>query len=200
MPGARPRAVAPVDAKEDHEDDHRCGRSPVHVGRHGVSHGSANRRSASGRSASGRSGRAWSRNVGRASPDVRHASPDVGGDRPAGCLRRDGWRHGQARIRQIYVTCDASVIVTVAGWKYWTAVSARSQGGKLLVNTCQPGCAAGHYRKYASTLIFYRARSRHGVRYFTRMRLRYRHGGFRSYVYRWGRCPGGTRPVWVGGP
>src|SRR5450755_1014045 len=112
----------------------------------------------------------------------------------------DGWRHGQARIRQIYVTCDASVIVTVAGWKYWTAVSARSRGGRLLVNTCQPDCAAGHYRKYASTLIFYRARSRHGVRYFTRMRLRYRHGRFRSYVYRWGRYPGGTLPVWVGGP
>ena len=112
----------------------------------------------------------------------------------------DGWRHGQARIRQIYVTCDASVIVTVAGWKYWTAVSARARGGRLLVNTCQPDCAAGHYRKYASTLIFYRSRSRHGVRYFTRMRLRYRHGRFRSYVYRWGRYPGGTRPVWVGGP
>jgi hypothetical protein len=112
----------------------------------------------------------------------------------------DGWRHGQAKVRRIYLTCDTSVIVTVAGWKYWTAISARSRGGKLLVDTCQPDCAAGHYRKYASTLIFYRARSRHGVRYFTRMRLRYWHGRFRSYVYRWERYPGGIRPVWVGGP
>ena len=80
--GCRPRAVAPVDAKEDDEDDHRCGRSPVHVGRRGASHGSASRRSASGRS-----GGTWSRNVGRASPDVRHASHDVGGDCPAGRLR-----------------------------------------------------------------------------------------------------------------
>jgi hypothetical protein len=112
----------------------------------------------------------------------------------------DGWRHGQSRIRRLYLTCDASVIVTVAGWKYWTAVSARSRGGKLAVNTCQPDCAAGHYRKYPGTLIFYRARSRHGVRYFTRLRLRYWHGRFRSYVYRWATYPGGTRPVWVGGP
>ena len=112
----------------------------------------------------------------------------------------DGWHRGQVRFRRIYLSCDGSVIVTVTGWKYWTAISARSLGGRVLVNTCRPDCAAGHYRKYASTLVLYRARSRHGVRYFTRMRLRYWHGRLRSYVYRWGRYPGGTRPVWVGGP
>ena len=112
----------------------------------------------------------------------------------------DGWHHGQVRFRRIYLTCDGSVIVTVTGWKYWTAISARSRGGKLLVDTCRPDCAAGHYRKYASTVVFYRARWHHGVRYFTRMRLRYWHGRLRNYVYRWGRYPGGSRPVWVGGP
>ena len=112
----------------------------------------------------------------------------------------DGWHRGQVRFRRIYLSCDGSVIVTVPGWKYWTAISARSRGGRLLVNTCRPDCAAGHYRKYASTLVLYRARSRHGVRYFTRMRLRYWHGRRRSYAYRWARYPGGTRPVWAGGP
>jgi hypothetical protein len=94
MPGARPRAVAPVDAKEDDEDDHCCGRSPVDVGRHGASHGSANRRSASRRS-----GGARSRNVGRDRPAgrlrLRRVAPRTGQDPPdLRHLRRERDRHG----------------------------------------------------------------------------------------------------------
>jgi hypothetical protein len=111
-----------------------------------------------------------------------------------------GWQHGQLKVREIEITCDSSVVVTAKGWKYWTAVAARSIGGKLWVNTCRPDCAAGHYRTYAGTVEFYRPRSHDGVRYFTRLRLRYHHGRLRSYVYRWATYPGGSLPVWVGGP
>lgn len=41
---------------------------------------------------------------------------------------------------------------------------------------------------------------RHGGRYFSRMRLRYWHGGQRDYVYRWAVLPGATIPGWNGGP
>ena len=41
---------------------------------------------------------------------------------------------------------------------------------------------------------------RDGVRYFSRMRLRYWHGGQRDYVFRWAVLPGATIPGWNGGP
>jgi hypothetical protein len=112
----------------------------------------------------------------------------------------DGWRRGLVRMREFDVTCDASVVVTTKGWKYWTGTSARSRGGKLWVNTCQPNCAAGNYRTYPGTVVFYRVRWHRGVRYFSRMRLRYRHGRLRGYVYHWARYPGASQPVWLGGP
>jgi len=112
----------------------------------------------------------------------------------------DGWRRGLVRMREFDVTCDASVVVTTKGWKYWTGTSARSRGGKLWVNICQPNCAAGNYRTYPGTVVFYRVRWHRGVRYFSRMRLRYRHGRLRGYVYHWARYPGASQPVWLGGP
>jgi hypothetical protein len=112
----------------------------------------------------------------------------------------DGWHRGRTRVPQVDISCDGSVVVTVTGWKYWSAVSARSARGQLWVDTCRPNCAAGHYRTYPATVVFYRARSHDGVRYFTRLRLQYSHGLLRDYLYRWATYPGASVPVWIGGP
>ena len=54
--------------------------------------------------------------------------------------------------------------------------------------------ASGRLRRRHSDAV------RNGVRYFSRMRLRYRHGGQRDYVFRWAVLPGATIPGWNGGP
>jgi hypothetical protein len=81
----------------------------------------------------------------------------------------------------------------------WSGSSARASG-QLWVNTCAPTCAAGHYRTYRAQVSFWRVAIRDGVRYFSRMRLSYRHGGQRDYVYRWAVLPGASIPGWNGGP
>jgi hypothetical protein len=68
------------------------------------------------------------------------------------------------------------------------------------VNTCTPTCSAGHYRTYPAQVSFSRVAVHNGVRYFSRMTLRYRHGHQRDYVYRWGILSGATIPGWNGGP
>jgi hypothetical protein len=52
----------------------------------------------------------------------------------------------------------------------------------------------------AVAISFWRVAVRDGVRYFSRMRLRYWHGGQRDYVFRWAVLPGATIPGWNGGP
>jgi hypothetical protein len=111
-----------------------------------------------------------------------------------------GWHGGQVRAPTVAISCFGTVVVTVTSWAYWTGVSARSARASLGIDTCKPTCEAGRIRKYAATVIFYRVRAHDGVRYYSRLRLRYRHSGERGYTYRWARYPGATIPVWVGGP
>jgi hypothetical protein len=111
-----------------------------------------------------------------------------------------GWHDGQTRDSVISLSCDPGVLVRAAGWKYWTGVSARSRDAKLWVDNCTPDCVRGHYRKYPATVILYRVRCHYGVRYYSRLKLMYRHDRRRTYVYRWAKYPGATIPVWIGGP
>ena len=110
----------------------------------------------------------------------------------------DGWHQGRARPPVIYLG-ESNVFVRTPHWSAWSGSSARASG-KLWVNTCTPTCAAGHYRSYRAQVSFWRVAVRNGVRYFSRMRLRYRHGGQRDYVFRWAVLPGATIPGWNGGP
>ena len=55
------------------------------------------------------------------------------------------------------------------------------------------------YRVYRAQVGFWRVAARDGVRYFSRMRLRYWHGGQRDYVYRWAVLPGATSPAGTAG-
>ena len=112
-----------------------------------------------------------------------------------------GRHDGQVQPGTVYLDCmSGNAFVKTPSWAYWTAEAAKtSQPGQprtavLWVNTCTPMCAAGHYRKYKAVL------SVHGVRFFTRMRLRYTHGSARDYTFRWGTYPGATLPGWIGGP
>jgi hypothetical protein len=109
-----------------------------------------------------------------------------------------GWHQGRARLPVIYLG-GSNVFVRTPRWPAWSGSSARASG-TLFVNTCTPTCSAGHYRTYRAQVSFWRAGVHHGVRYFTRMRLRYWHGGQRDYVYRWAVLPGAAIPGWNGGP
>jgi len=109
-----------------------------------------------------------------------------------------GWHQARARPPVIYLA-ESNVFVRTPYWSAWSGSSARASG-KLFVNTCTPTCAAGHYRTYRAQVSLWRVAVRHGVRYFSRMRIRYWHGGQRDYVYRWTVLPGATIPGWNGGP
>jgi hypothetical protein len=111
-----------------------------------------------------------------------------------------GWQHGQVKAASIALSCFGSVLVKAPGWKYWTGVSARASGARLLVDNCKPNCATGTFTKYKATVVLYRVRSHGGVRYYSRLKLQYRHGRRRTYTYRWAKYPGAKIPVWVGGP
>jgi hypothetical protein len=109
-----------------------------------------------------------------------------------------GWHQGRVRLPVIYLA-ESNVFVRTPHWPAWSGSSARASG-KLFVNTCTPACSAGHYRTYSAQVSFWRAAVHDGVRYFTRMRLRYWHGGQRDHVYPWAVLPGATIPGWNGGP
>jgi hypothetical protein len=111
-----------------------------------------------------------------------------------------GWRRGQVRAASIALSCFGSVVLKVPAWKHWTGVSARSAKATLGVDDCKPDCVSGTFRRYAATVVLYRARSHDGTRYFSRLRIQYRHHGPRRYTFRWATYPGARIPVWVGGP
>ncbi|HEY5362238.1 MAG TPA: hypothetical protein VIJ82_31910 [Streptosporangiaceae bacterium] len=111
-----------------------------------------------------------------------------------------GWRQGQVKAGTIALSCFGTVVVKIAAWRYWTGVSARSAVATLGVDQCLPNCGTGKFRKYAATVVLYRVRDHDRVAYYSRLRVQYRHGGPRSYTFRWARYPGATLPVWVGGP
>jgi len=110
----------------------------------------------------------------------------------------DGWHQGRARLPVIYIG-ESEVFVRTPHWSRWSGSSARARG-ELWVNACTPTCSAGHYRTYRAQVSFSGVAVRDGVRYFSVLRLRYRHGGQRDYVFRWGVLPGATIPGWNGGP
>lgn len=110
----------------------------------------------------------------------------------------DGWQHGRARLAVIYVG-GTTAFLRIKHWTQWTRISATTQG-TLWVDNCRPDCASGHFRTYPAQVTLSQVADRQGVRFFSRMRLRYQHGGGREYRYRWGTYPGATVPLWVGGP
>jgi len=109
-----------------------------------------------------------------------------------------GWHQGRARPPVIYLG-ESEVFVRTPRWSRWSGSSAQASG-ELWVNTCKPACSAGHYRTYRAQVSFWRVAVHGGLRYFTRMRLRYWHGQQRDYVFRWGVLPGAAIPGWNGGP
>jgi len=110
----------------------------------------------------------------------------------------DGWHHGRARPPVIYIG-QSNVFVRTLQWSRWSGSSAQARG-ELWVNTCTPTCSAGNYRTYRAQVSLSRVAVHDGVRYFSRMTLRYQHGNQRDYVFRWGTLPGATIPGWNGGP
>lgn len=110
----------------------------------------------------------------------------------------EGWSQGQARLPVIYIG-ESNVFVRTPHWSGWSGSSAFTRG-ELWVNTCTPNCSAGHYHTYPARLSFSGVAVHNGVKYFTRLRLRYWHGHQRDYVLSWNTLPGATMPGWNGGP
>jgi hypothetical protein len=110
----------------------------------------------------------------------------------------DGWSQGQARLRAIYIG-ESNVFVRTPQWSAWSGVAAATRG-ELWVNTCSPTCSAGHYRTFPARISFSGVTVHNGVKYFSRLRLRYWHGHQRDYTLSWGILPGATIPGWNGGP
>ena len=117
---------------------------------------------------------------------------------PVGYNGLDGWQHGRARLSVIYVG-GSTAFLRIKHWAQWSAASAATRG-TLWVDNCRPDCASGDFRTYPAQVSLSRVADRKGVRFFSRMRLRYQHDGPRVYRYRWGTYPGATVPLWVGGP
>jgi hypothetical protein len=110
----------------------------------------------------------------------------------------DGWAHGRVKLAVIYVGGSTAFLRT-PHWSQWTR-SAASTRGTLWVDNCKPNCASGHFRTYPAQVTLSGVADRKGVTFFSRMRLRYDHGGVRDYRFRWGTYPGATVPLWIGGP
>ena len=113
-----------------------------------------------------------------------------------------GWAHGMIKPGNIYLggLYGNAYVGPLAGssagtlkWSHWTGTSAYGRG-LLEVNLCRPDCAAGHYARYAASVTLRRPEVHRGVRYFSRLTLRYFHGYQRSYTYKW------KSQMWVGGP
>jgi|HubBroStandDraft_2_1064218.scaffolds.fasta_scaffold17787_4 hypothetical protein len=112
----------------------------------------------------------------------------------------DGWQSGQVRTHVVLLDCLGQVVLKTYTWRWWTAHSARTRRAELYVDSCTPSCASGTYRHYAATVVFYRPRTHDGVRYFSRLQLRYFHQRRRDYTYAWAAYPGAQVPGWIGGP
>jgi hypothetical protein len=117
-----------------------------------------------------------------------------------------GWHRGQVRPHMFLLDCGFENVFLAGGDKFkdqmkwtWQADHAYSRA-VLWVNKCKPNCAAGHYAKYPARLTLWRPETRHAVRYFSRMTLRYRHGHNRTYHFKWYTGKGAKTPVWHGGP
>ncbi len=117
---------------------------------------------------------------------------------PVGYNGLDGWRHGRIRLAVIYVG-GSTAFLRIRHWSHWSGTSASARG-TLWVDNCRPDCASGHFRTYPAQVTLSGVTDRKGVRFFSRMRLRYQHGAPRDYWYRWGTYPGATAPLWLGGP
>ena len=126
------------------------------------------------------------------------ASLAARGRLPVAYNRLDGWQHGRARLAVIYVG-GTTAFLRIRHWSNWTRTAAATQG-TLWVDNCRPDCASGHFRTYPAQVTLSRVADRRGVRFFSRMRLRYQHSGPRDYGYHWGTYPGATAPLWIGGP
>lgn len=87
-----------------------------------------------------------------------------------------GCRHrGLVLPRKYILTCaDANNYLTGLRWVSWRTVAFGS--GIEHINSCQPSCAAGHFRRYRVLVNLWRARPRahhHGQLKFTRLTVIY---------------------------
>jgi hypothetical protein len=108
-----------------------------------------------------------------------------------------GWTHGKVKPNAIYFGTGGNLLVRALRWVSWTQKAAAGRGVRWL-DRCVPNCAAGGYYKVPAKMSLSRVRIKDGVRYFSRMILRWSNEG-RKYksVYNWSPGPlPGTPPFW----
>jgi hypothetical protein len=87
-------------------------------------------------------------------------------------------QHATQVPRKILSACgDANEYAKVTDWRSWTRHQARGSG-VLVVNDCEPTCAAGTFRRYPATFSLHRVRTGpDGTRVFTRLGVTWVQGG-----------------------
>lgn len=108
-----------------------------------------------------------------------------------------GWAHGKVKPHAIYFGAGGNLLVRGLRWISWTRRAALGRGVRWS-DSCVPSCAAGRYLKVHVEMLLSRVRIRHGISYFSRMKLQWTIVG-RKYQsgYRWASGPvRGVPPFW----
>ncbi|QIG41360.1 hypothetical protein G5V58_20895 [Nocardioides anomalus] len=87
-------------------------------------------------------------------------------------------QHATQVPRKVLSACgDADEYARITDWRSWTRHQARGSG-TLVVNDCEPTCAAGTFRRYPATFSLHRVRTGPtGTRLFTRLGVTWVQGG-----------------------
>jgi hypothetical protein len=108
-----------------------------------------------------------------------------------------GWQHGTVRPHDIDFGAGGSLFIRGLRWAGWSQRSAVGHGVRW-ADTCTPDCASGGYVKSRATLTLSGILVHAGLRYFSRMTMRWKSGGrMHEAVFRW--SPGAIRgapPSW----
>ena len=123
-----------------------------------------------------------------ASPPAPAAGPAGGGSSPAALpvvySRVAGWHDGQVRPAVIYVGEGGAPYVNALSWPGWTVAGARADGE---LHMQKPGCALPAYQcpyqRVGVKVQLSRVESRHGVRYYARMRWTYTEDHVRHVIH-----------------
>ena len=102
-----------------------------------------------------------------------------------------GWQHGLVKPREIDFGAGGSLFIRGLRWADWTQRRAGAHGVRW-ADECTPDCASGRYLKSPAALTLSGVKVHAGLRYFSRLAVRWKAGGkIHEYVFHW--SPGAGR-------
>jgi hypothetical protein len=109
-----------------------------------------------------------------------------------------GWQHGVVKPRTIDFGAGGSLLVRGLRWAGWSQQAAVARGVRW-ADSCDPDCASGGYLKSRATLTLSGIKVHGGLRYFSRLLMRWKADGrMHRYVFHWSPGAGpGAPPFWT---